>query len=537
MKRALPLLFALCACSLRAPRVTSAPCAQSAQCDRAAVCFLGECRGHSSALSLVSVEVRPPNDSALAVSQKAGIDLLVSVKQDFPLTPLAVVSGSVLQAQAPGQPATAIAGALVTLTDHAPAIADRVQQVVASTDANGFYSVRVPQGLWDVVVQPPAPAPPAVPSPPYRLGQPISTALAVPALTLPAVSDLVSVHSAVAYDGGVLAGAAVTAVDPDAGFALSAPAEVQADGGVALYLPPGTSAYALRVGPPSDVDAGTPRAAALAALDPLPSYDHLAPAPAVSVPLPPVAVLQGTVVDGAGVGIAGADVYARSVEPGWSLFRSAVTDASGNYTLTLRAGNYVVEAAPVATLAAPAVSGEQKISVLAGGPPLTLRCPSKVRGYGLIAKPNGAVGANFQITATRLADDLLTTRLAYSTPTDQGGIWHITADPGRYRVEVVPPADSGLPRKIVQMDLLPRADNLEMQLDQITLSPPLTVGGVVHGAPPGLRDQPVVNATVSFYALDVNSQSILLGNAATDLNGGYTVVLPDVAQPAVVTSY
>jgi hypothetical protein len=41
----------------------------------------------------------------------------------------------------------------------------------------------------------------------------------------------------------------------------------------------------------------------------------------------------------------------------------------------------------------------------------------------------------------------------------------------------------------------------------------------------------VVNATVSFFALDAANHGVLLGTAPTDLNGHYTVVLPDVAQP------
>src|SRR5207237_129259 len=231
-------------------------------------------------------------------------------------------------------------------------------------------------GLWDILVQPPAPLPP------YRPSSPLSTAAPQLNLTLPSVNSLVHVQNALLIvDGGPIPGADVTAVD-SAGTPLSAPSLSQADGGFSLLLPPGTSGYYLPVGPPP-------------------------------------------------------------------------ADSNGAYSLTLRAGDYAVEAAPPATVDAPAVSPESAVVLSAAAPTtLNLICPPKVRGFGLIIRSDGApVGANYQITATRLADKLLTTRAAFSIPTTADGIWHITADPGRYRVEIVPTADSGLPRKIVQLDL------------------------------------------------------------------------------------
>ncbi|TMB06963.1 MAG: hypothetical protein E6J64_06625 [Deltaproteobacteria bacterium] len=52
------------ACAIRDPRLSGAslPCNASAQCGSDSVCFLGECRGSSSQLSLVQAEVRTPAD-------------------------------------------------------------------------------------------------------------------------------------------------------------------------------------------------------------------------------------------------------------------------------------------------------------------------------------------------------------------------------------------------------------------------------------------------------------------------------------------
>ncbi len=531
VKRGLPLLAALCACSLRAPRVQSTPCSATAQCDRPAVCFLGECRGPSSALTIVEVEIQPANNSPLGVAQVAGIDLHLRVVQDFVLVPQFAASGSVTQTQGGG--AVAVPGAPITFTDHAPAIPDRVQQNVSRSDNSGAFSVRLSQGKWDVLVQPPVQPP--TPLPPYRPPQPLDTAAPALALVLPPTSALVPFRAALTADGGVLAGANVTAVD-SAGNTLSATAAVQADGGFSLYLPPDAGAFSLQVGPPPlDIDGGPGPAAA--ALDPLPNYDRLLPTtPAVDVSLPPVATLQGKVLDATGAPIAAARVYARSTDAmPWSLSRSANTAADGSYALSLRAGDYLVEAAPAVAIDGPAVSGEQLASVPPAGLPLSpLICPPKVHGFGLIVQPGGGgVSANYQITATRLADHLLTGRTAYTTPTDSGGIWHIIADPGRYRLEVVPTADTGLPRKVVQIELFTPTSSAEILLPQIAISPPLMVGGTVYSpTPPGTTVRPVVaNATVSFYALDLSGHAILLASVPTKVDGSYTAVLPDVAQP------
>ena len=539
IRLALPLLVALCACSLRAPRVESTPCSNTSQCDRPAVCFLGECRGHSAKLTLVAAEVQPPTNSPLAAAQSTGIDLSKSVVHDFLLAQPFAAAGTVTQAQDAAAAPSVVPNVLVTFTDHAPVIADRVQQISVRTEASGAYHAPLPPGAWDVLVDL------AAPLPPYRPSAPLQTAAPALDLVLPRVGSLVQFQAALTADGGVLAGADVTAVDAT-GNALSAPAAVQLDGGFSLYLPPNTTAYYLQVSPPpADFDGGS----AATALSPLPSYDHLPPTtPAIDVVLPAVATLQGKVLDASGAPLSGARVYARSDNMPWSLSRSTVSLADGSYALPLRAGDYLVEAAPVSSPDGPAVSGEQPVNLPpAGAPPLNLTCPTKVRAYGRVVRADGsAVSANYQVTATRAADHLLTARTADTVPTNTSGLWFITADPGRYRIEVIPPAGTGLPRKVVQIELAAPAGNLQVVLPEIAISPPLTVGGTVcapasppvanaSACAPGVNP-PVANATVSFYALDADGHSVLLGSAPTDAQGRYQAVLPDAAQPGVAAA-
>src|SRR5256885_5279483 len=136
MRRAIPLVAALAACSLREPRVSYSACSASSQCSSANVCFLGQCRAPAANLSVVSIEVRPPSGSPFALKE-VQVDLRRSVLNDFSLAAPLAATGSVTQ-----DGAAVDGGATVTFTDHAPVIPDRVDQVVSVTDKIGRASCR-----------------------------------------------------------------------------------------------------------------------------------------------------------------------------------------------------------------------------------------------------------------------------------------------------------------------------------------------------------------------------------------------------------
>jgi hypothetical protein len=207
-----------------------------------------------------------------------------------------------------------------------------------------------------------------------------------------------------------------------------------------------------------------------------------------------------------------------------------VADATGSYSIPLRQGTYVVQAAPPIDPTSPALSGTQNVAIPA--PPLDLICSYKVVRTGVVLGPDGKpVGPNFQIAASRLSDSLVTGRTAQTATTDAGGGFSITADAGRWRLEVTPPAGSPLPRKIVQVDL--DGSVRSGSLPGIQVSPPLQVVGTVRGAAPGVLDLVIPDAIVSLFSLDSNGNSILLASARTDAQGRYTAILPDVAQPGI----
>ena len=555
MKRAGFSLLAVCAvfaCTLRKARTDSAPpCLSNAECDPNNVCFLGECRGSSSSLSQVVVEVRPPNDSQLGLLQRASIDLHSSAVSDFQLQPLLDVTGVVTEAgdagaglqtsdagTDPAQVLPALPGATLTFTDHAPSIPDRVHKVTARTDASGAFITRLPASTWDLVVQaedstgiPPFAVPAAVRGTGVRLG------LRVPNL------DLAHVTGTLTAGGLPIGGANVTAID-SVGDPLAAPV-ASVDGGFQLLLPPGPPPFRLEVSP-SASDGGT--AAPLG--DPLPSFLPFGPptffAFTDALPivkdlgaLPSVAVLQGSVLAAAtGLPIPSARVSAVSTDGnGWTISRSTLADTDGSFSLQLRAGHYLVEAAPDTATDQPAVSGELDVNVVPGGPSLRITCKPKTTALGLLILPGSGsrpVGAGYQVTATRLPDRVISGRAAFTTATDSAGIFHLIGDAGRYRLDIVPPHAAALPRKTVQLELGAGSGG-ETSLPAIQISPPLTVYGTVHGQAPGGADAPVASATVDFFAIDASGKAtVYLGTGLTDASGHYSVVLPDVPQPGLL---
>lgn len=522
------------ACVLSSPRVESSgaiPCSNNQECPSGNVCFLGECRGTSSLLGTVYAEVRPPSNTPYAPAQRAGIDLRRSVGIiDFAVGG-ATVGGRVLQAQDPDGGATPppapVAGAQVTFIANDTIIPGRTPRVQVQTGSAGDFSALLPSGAdagasWDVEVQAP-------PLPPRRLPQQ-SFAAGAPSfdIQLPGSSQLVR-ETGVTTQGGIpIADASVIAVDADGGT-LSAGTTADSKGVFALTLPPNPFPYFLRVSGPGASDGGT--APLIPAFDPAGPFNG--PPDAGFAALPPQSQLSGRVVDPAQKGVPSARVYALSLSGvGWVLSTSAVTASDGTFTLGLLAGRYAIEAAPATGPSDPALGAPPTDpDVLAGASVLApIVCGPKVSASGLVLRPDGSpVGVATQITATRLPDRLISSRTAQVSPTDANGRYVITGDPGQYRVEFVPPFSppNTLPRKLVTFTLVPQPT--QQILPTVQLGSPLEVVGTVRASSTG---NPVSLATVDFFALDSASNAVVIGTGVTNSNGQYTVVLPDVRNPA-----
>jgi hypothetical protein len=521
------------ACTLRDTRVggVGLPCSSDSQCSSDTICFLGECRGSSSQLSIVEAEVRPPTQSTserLGSVQLAGIDLRVSPLVNFRLQPLLSATGTVVRRLDDGGVAS-VPDAGVVLTISSPSIADRVPSIAAQTDSTGAFSVSFANSTWNVLVVPPAPEPPARQAPPVS---PLSSSVTGLQPVVPAPRELTNVTSTVLAGGAPLAGARVVAIDAN-GSALSVPTLTDAQGTFTLLLPPPPIAYFLQVGP---------NPTALGTSDAVPTFPARGPfsSPTPGSPcgapagncldfgsLPSPSTLSGTVLNVRQQPLVSIPVLAVSTDPtGWVISRQTVTDSTGAFTLMLRNGTYSVEAAPPADPASPGLSGET-LTPVPLGPALTLVCPDKLQATGVVLRPDGQpVGAGFQVTATHLADHLVSGRIASTTPTDATGSFTIVGDVGQYRVEIDPPASSALPRKIVTLQL---SSSSSSALPAVQLSPALAVVGTVTGP----TNAPVSGATVDFFALDASgTRSVLIGSGLTDSLGRYSAIVPDVASPA-----
>ena len=554
MKRASLGLLAVAAafaCSLRQARTDGAPpCAANAQCDPNNVCFLGECRPSAASLSQVVVEVRPTNDSQLGVLQRDHVDLHSSAVANFQLEALLDVGGVVVEAGdagpglvsadagtvSGGQLTPPIAGAVLTFTDHAPAIPDRVRKISTRTDVNGSFATRLAAATWDLVVQPVN----GGGLPPLKISEAVHGEGGILGLRVPSLG-LTRVSGTLAAAGLPIGGARVSAID-HSGDPLAVPV-LSVDGGFQLLLPPGPPPFRLQVSP------GEPDGGVAAPLgDPLPSFLPFGPptAPAFTDASPiakdfgvltPVAILQGTVTASMGsVPLAATRVSALSTDGNaWTIARSTTTAADGSFSLQLRAGHYLVEAAPDTAANQPAVSDQLEVDVVPAGPPLSIVCKPKTKAFALVQLPgpeNRPAGQGYQVTATRLPDKVISGRAAFTTATDSAGVFHIIGDAGHYRVEIVPPHSAGLPRKTVQIELA-EGGGPEYPLGAIQISPPLTVYGTVLG--PGGAGAPVANATVDFFAIDASGKAtVFLGTGLTDASGHYQAVLPDVPQPGLL---
>jgi hypothetical protein len=519
------------ACALRDPRVSGSTlaCGPSALCPSESVCFLSECRSSSSQLSIVQAEVRAPASEQLGAVQRADLDLRVSPIVDFDLHPLLSAAGTVVRRLADGG-TDFVTDAGVVLTESSPPIPDRVPNVATQTDTGGAFSLSFAQATWNVVVVPPAPEPPVRVAAPTS---PLSSSTTGLQVVIPASSDLTMVTATLLAGGTALSGARVTATDAS-GSRLSVSATTDTQGAFALALPPGPPEYFLQIGPDPTASSGTPAVPAFP-----PRGPFFTATPGLSCPaapssncidvgaLPDPANLTGTVLDARHQPIAGAAVLALSLDPtGWILSRQTTTDATGAYTLSVRTGFYTVEAVPPADPTLPAVSGEVQWPVPSGGA-LTLVCPDKSQASGIITRADRQrVGSGHQVTATRFPDHLLTGRAATTTPTDTSGSFTIIGDPGQYRLEVVPPVASGLPRTIVAVELPATSP---ATLPTVQLPAPLAVVGTVRK---NNGTEVVVGAAVDFFALDASgARSTLIGSGLTDSQGHYRAVLPDVSSP------
>jgi hypothetical protein len=467
----------------------------------------------------VQVEVRPPAEARYGILQVGSLDLGQSLLNDQALHEFLPAAGSVVQTSDTGGTATPVPGASLTFTARETPIPGRMPSVSVQTDTSGGFSLKLPDLTWDVAVLPQAPLPT------LHLDLGLRSANQGLRFALPGPATLLALKGSFTNGPTPLAGARVLPVDA-AGNALGAAATTDATGSFSLLLPPETASWKLRVGPRPD--------AATLTNGPVPTFDldrvfQKSDSLALDLgELPAPANLTGVVLDAGSKPVAGARVFALSLDGDhWTLSRSTTTGTDGFFSLAVREGKYALEAVPGTGATDPGLSGEQQVQVTASSGPITLTCPPKVKLTGLVLKPDGhAVGAGAQLTATRLPDRLVSGRAAQVLPTDGKGVYQLIGDAGRYRLEIAPPRELGLPHRLVELEL-PQGQGAAMP--DIVLWPGVEAVGTIYGRGTAT---PVPGAAIEFFALDPSGQhAVSIGSAIADDLGRYKAVLPDLPDP------
>jgi hypothetical protein len=144
-------------------------------------------------------------------------------------------------------------------------------------------------------------------------------------------------------------------------------------------------------------------------------------------------------------------------------------------------------------------------------------------------RPEGSpVGAGVQLSASRRSDRLAIGRAVEVKPTDAEGRFRMVGDAGLWLLEIEPPADSGLPRRRVQVTL--PTGTTTAALPDLRFPAVVEVVGTVRAAQSGL---PIGRAKVEYFAASPDgTRAVSLGATLSDEQGRYRLVLSDVEDPS-----
>jgi hypothetical protein len=284
--------------------------------------------------------------------------------------------------------------------------------------------------------------------------------------------------------------------------------------------------------------------------------------------------IQGTLLDVAGGGVAGATVSFQGKVTGGGSFtsRTVLTDSNGLFSVDLlpsaNDATYTMTAvpppnSPAGILVTQVSAGvqEAKPLLLIGTPAKpkgTFNCPDRISVTGTVSTPNGVPAQGVKVTATAIdsVDNRAKPIDSTTVTTDLSGGYQLMLDPAKYQIDYVPTAL--LPRKsrVLRVDPGVNSDGgvdlTPLSLDDLQLSAARTVSGLVTVRPntldamiplpdggfgPGDAGEayvgpvaPVANALVRFYrvtSVEGVDSALLVGEAVSDERGNYKLTLPD----------
>jgi hypothetical protein len=220
----------------------------------------------------------------------------------------------------------------------------------------------------------------------------------------------------------------------------------------------------------------------------------------------------------AGDGSAAADLV---LAVSGSVHADAVADDKGNVTFpALTTGSYRVTVVPPAMAGATAAITSATVAVVTAGVTRDVRLAPPVTLSGTLLP--AATSKGVRITAIDTGGDIVTSTV--STLVGEGGRYQLVVNPGRsYKLWAVPGPDQLFARAVLGTVQAPMTDQA---LPAFTLAAGIaTASSVRAGAPVADALVQVFCPRSSPTCLDM---TLPIAEAVTDLNGRFTVILPDV---------
>jgi hypothetical protein len=502
------LLLSACEGSREAGDVVA--CFSIQDCADGEVCFFGRCAAVGFRVDAVFAEITPPNDSPYLVQQYPSALSLGDLEELF-LEDSVVLSGRILAPDWP-VPGESLSG---TLLARAEQVVIPGREIVrrALVGPSGFSLPTLP-GVHHLTFEPDGLLRPPAEYPDRTVAADLNNDY-----PYDAVADMVVVHGRVrrsATEPHWVAGARVRGIgrsvgQPEAQLRSSV-AETGLDGTFTLLFPRDTNELSLTVGP------GTTRLVPEATFTGF--RDVVSPHDVGDLVLgfatQPVEV-DALVLDEASFRVANAEVLFDGFAVGEAQGRFAISgtsDPNGNLTLSLLPGDYRVTVAPPKSR--PYALSSQVESIVADGV-VTITLRSKVTVSGNVVGGDGRAVTDAEVVLTR--QDAPVSRV-FKTQVGADGRFSIEVDPGDYDEDnaLVPAEYELLVQPTIGPDLpvLPRYRRLVQVYDgPVELPIELYQAELVYGIVRDPTGEPLSDATIAFYSLELADEPVLVGLVQT----------------------
>lgn len=272
--------------------------------------------------------------------------------------------------------------------------------------------------------------------------------------------------------------------------------------------------------------------------------------------------VEGTILDGTGTPVAGAQVVLEGTVVGDGTFRSKIveTNATGDFKVSALGskseGSFQLTVVP--PKGSRAAYSQRQVTVTVSKPsgtstpvgrlsPATFSLEDRLIARGVVTRPGGSkpaagvfVHATLQLESRTSIDEVKALPIE---PADgvtlEDGTFELPLDPGVWRFEYSPgellPISSRLVTIKAAVDQNTGLKLPTQDLNPVELSWGRTVSGVVRGNMGLQLSQPVPYSQLRFFrvtTVEGRPASILLGTSIADDRGKFQVVLPSVAAPS-----